>query len=71
MNIILALLCIIGLYVLQLRLTEKYWKKNLDISLHFSHPSAREGERLQLYEVVSNRKFLPLPVLPSVSGFPA
>ena len=63
MNIILALLCIIGLYVLQLRLTEKYWKKNLDISLHFSHPSAREGERLQLYEVVSNRKFLPLPVL--------
>lgn len=63
MNIILAFVFIFGLFLLQRNLSRKFWKKNLDITLSFSGNTAREGERMQLYESVSNRKFLPLPVL--------
>lgn len=63
MNIIFAILCIFGLFFLQRKLYRKYWNKNLSISMKFSAPSAREGERLNLKETVVNRKMLPLPVL--------
>ncbi len=63
MNIILALGFIFGLFLLQRKLSRKFWAKRLDISLSFSGSAAREGERMQLYEIVSNRKLLPLPVL--------
>lgn len=63
MNTVLALLAITLLYLLQKVLYGRYWDKGLDIRLSFSENHAREGERLNLYETITNRKAMPLPVV--------
>ncbi len=48
---------------LQAILYHRYWAKNLSVRLFFAQKAAVEGETGQLKEVITNRKFLPLPVL--------
>lgn len=63
MNVVLAFLCIFCAYLLQRSLYRRFWQRNLAVALTLSSCSAREGERLALFEEISNRKALPLPVL--------
>ncbi len=63
MKILSALLGALLLYLLQNYLYHKYWNKNLSVDLRFSEDRAVEGDELQLYETVLNKKLLPLPIL--------
>jgi len=63
MNTVFALICILLLYLLQKVLYGRYWDKGLDIRLSFSADHAREGSKLNLYEQITNRKAIPLPVV--------
>ena len=63
MNTVLALLCILLLFILQRVLYGRYWDKGLDIRLSFSSNHAREGDKLYLYEQITNRKAMPLPLV--------
>lgn len=63
MELISALIGGLLLYFLQDQLYNRYWKKSLSLDLSFSKESAIEGEEISLYEVITNRKLLPLPIL--------
>ena len=51
------------LYHLQVVLYKKNWDKNLEVYVHYEKSQAFEGEKVNLSEVVVNRKWLPLPVV--------
>ncbi len=51
------------LFVLQRRIYEKFWSKNLKVSVAFSQKSLTEGEQGEVIEVIENRKWLPLAML--------
>lgn len=51
------------LYWLQQVLYRKWWNKSLYVTLRFEESSMFEGEEGSLYEVIENRKRLPLPML--------
>ncbi len=61
----LAVIFAVGWIFLELQaiLYHRYWAKNLSVRLFFVQKAAVEGETGQLKEVITNRKFLPLPVL--------
>ncbi len=63
MKLLSAMLGALLLYLLKNYLYHKYWNKNLSVELNFSEESAVEGDELILYETVTNKKLLPLPVL--------
>jgi uncharacterized protein (DUF58 family) len=63
MKILSALLGALLLYYLQNYLYRRYWNKGLSVTIQFSEDCAVEGEELELYETVVNRKFLPLPII--------
>lgn len=58
-------ICILAflLYYLQQVMYRKWWNKGLQVSLEFAQKELFEGEEGQLYEVIENRKRLPLPML--------
>lgn len=58
-------ICIVAffLYYLQQAVYRKWWNKGLQVSLEFAQKELFEGEESQLYEVIENRKRLPLPML--------
>lgn len=49
--------------MLQNRLFQRFWDKGLTARLTFVQRAAVEGDTGQLKEIITNRKFLPLPVL--------
>lgn len=49
-------------YILQAYIYKKYWNKNLDLDIHFSSDAVYAGDEVELVEVVTNGKRLPLPV---------
>ncbi len=51
------------LYYLQQQLYRRRWNKSLYVTLQFQKTSLFEGEESRLYEVIENRKKLPLPML--------
>lgn len=63
MILLSAMLGALLLYLLQNYLYHKYWNKALSVSLSFSDDKAVEGDELILYETVTNKKLLPLPIL--------
>lgn len=63
MKILSALLGALILYYLQNYLYRRYWNKGLNVSIRFSSDRTMEGEELELYETVINKKFLPLPII--------
>lgn len=63
MRIVIAVAIAAIIYVLQNLLYSKLWDKELKAEIYFSHPYVQCGERAKLFEVISNEKRLPLPVL--------
>lgn len=51
------------LFVLQLRIYQKLWNKNLRVSVSFTEKSITEGQQGEIVEVIENRKWLPLIML--------
>ncbi len=49
--------------LLQGALYRRFWSRGLTARLSFVQKAAVEGETAQLKEIISNRKYLPLPVL--------
>lgn len=42
---------------------KKFWEKGLNVSLSFTENGVVEGQQTALKEIITNNKFLPLPVL--------
>lgn len=51
------------LWFLQGSFWGKFWSRGLTISLSFAQPAVTEGDNAFLKEIITNNKFLPLPVL--------
>ena len=51
------------LFVLQRKIYEKLWNKNLKVSVSFSQAGITEGEEGEIVEIIENRKWLPLTML--------
>lgn len=51
------------LYILQEKLYRKFWDLGLDANIKFAETAVKEGDSCVLQEVVSNQKWLPLPLL--------
>ncbi|MDR1704305.1 MAG: DUF58 domain-containing protein [Clostridiales bacterium] len=63
MQVILAILVIGGFVLLQRKIYQKYWARNLSFKFSFNRKTLYEGERVLIMEELENRKFLPLPWL--------
>ena len=61
--VIIIILASVLLYVLQARVFQKVWSKNLDVDIHFERPYAIEGEQANLIETITNAKWFPIPIL--------
>ena len=62
MKLVVAVLILLLVYVLQKYLYSKYWDKGLETEVKFSRDYIECGESAELIEIVTNDKFLPLPV---------
>lgn len=62
MNLIVAIVIAILVYLLQKRLYATWWNRNLDVSIAFEDLCIREGHDSALTETIYNGKWLPLPV---------
>jgi len=51
------------LYILQRKVYERFWDKNLKVSISFTQFGISEGEEGEILEIVENRKYLPLNML--------
>lgn len=51
------------LFILQRKVYERLWDKNLKVSVSFAQAGIREGESGEVVEVIENRKYLPLTML--------
>lgn len=51
------------IWLLQSILYEKWWEKGLRVTIEFCQKTAVEGETAALTEIITNEKYLPLPVL--------
>jgi len=63
MRAISAIIGALLLFLLQKYLYSQFWNKNLTLDLSFSDERAIEGEEMILFETVTNKKLLPLPIL--------
>lgn len=63
MKLIGIILAAALLWLLQGILFRRWWQKGLSAELAFCQPSAVEGESACLTEIITNAKYLPLPVL--------
>jgi len=63
MEIAIALLGAVLIYLLQRCLYKYYWDKNLSIELNFSTSHCMEGEDAYLTQIITNQKLLPIPIL--------
>ena len=62
MKLVSTVVILIICYMIQKILFMKYWQKGLDAEVHFSRDYIECGESAEIVEVISNDKFLPLPV---------
>ena len=63
MEIILIIIGAALLYWLQNRIYKKNWDRGLRVDLRFGEAACVEGGKNQLIEVITNQKWLPLPVV--------
>ncbi len=63
MKLFVVLAVCLAALALQGALFRRLWSRGLTADLSFSDTAAVEGETSRLVETVSNRKFLPLPIL--------
>ena len=50
------------LFLIQRKVYEKLWDKNLKASVSFAQSGISEGEEGQILEIIENRKYLPLNI---------
>lgn len=62
MNLIVAIVIAILVYVVQQRMYARLWNQNLEVSIAFEDEYVEVGEKSALQETIRNGKFLPLPV---------
>lgn len=63
MTLIVLLIVAALLYLAELYLYRHLWSKGLSASVSFQKDAVTEGDTAELYEVVVNKKLLPLPIL--------
>ena len=63
MKLVAAVAILALVFAVQKVLYRKNWFKGLETEMYFSRDYIECGENAELIEVISNRKFLPLPVL--------
>lgn len=63
MNILSVLLGGIVIYTICKFFFNCFWDKNLTVDLSFSKNEAYVGEKIKLYEVITNKKPMPVPLL--------
>lgn len=63
MEIAIALLAAVLLYLLQRYLYSFYWDKGLSVELKLSTSHCMEGEDAYLTQIITNQKMLPIPIL--------
>lgn len=63
MTLFIVLLGVVAVYLLQNKLYEKNWNKGLIVSVDFEKKQAVKGETVNLIEVITNNKILPLLML--------
>ena len=63
MEILFIIAGAVLLYLLQNWIYKKFWDKGLAVHLRFQDATCTEGEKSCLTEVITNRNWLPLPVL--------
>ncbi len=62
MNLIVAIVIAILVYIVQQRIYAGLWNRNLDVAITFEDDYVEAGESSALVETIRNGKFLPLPV---------
>ncbi len=62
MNLIVAIVIAVCVYLWQKKLYASWWNKNLDVTISFADTCIREGDESTLTETIYNGKLLPLPV---------
>ncbi len=63
MQYILTVMTALIIYFVQSFLYQKYWDRDLQVTVSYSRNHAHIGEVIELTEEIENRKLLPLPVL--------
>jgi len=63
MKIIAIILGAVAFFFLQQELYRRLWAKNLTVDLSLSEDKSVEGQELILFETITNKKLLPLPML--------
>lgn len=53
----------LAVYLLIKEIYKKYWDKNLKIEVFLPKENVHAGEKSKILEVITNNKFLPLPIL--------
>ncbi|MDE6204454.1 MAG: DUF58 domain-containing protein, partial [Lachnospiraceae bacterium] len=61
MVIIFAGIFLFLLFALQRGLYKRWWNRGISVKLEFEEEMVQEGEEVKLFEIVENRKRLPLP----------
>lgn len=51
------------LFMLQRKIYERYWNKDLNATVFFAQSGIAEGDKGEVIEIVENRKYLPLSML--------
>ena len=63
MAIVLIPIGVLLLYLAERYLFKTYWNRGLDVRLAFSDKPVNEGDLANISEVITNRNFLPLPIV--------
>ena len=63
MNILIAIIVLIVLYICLNKIYRKYWNRGLNVELSIDTPVLTEDETGYITEVISNDNFLPIPSL--------
>lgn len=63
MILVIAFACALVLMYLQRLVYNKYWNKNLDVNIRYKTLDCVAGEENELIEVITNNKWLPIPIL--------
>lgn len=63
MKLAVVIVAVLLITLAQVRLYRRFWRRGLTVRLDFCQPAAVEGDTAQLKEIISNRQYLPLPVL--------
>jgi len=63
MSILIGILFAFLMYLLLEKIYKKIWNKGLTAEIEFVKKIAVEGDKNELVEIITNKKFLPLPIL--------